>query len=258
MGVGQRGNIVQSLDRALSILEELSRHDSGLGVTDISSVLGLHKSTVYRLLHTLMIRGYVEKIVSTEKYRLGLKIIELGQKRLESTEIRSEARHYLVKLMEETNETVHLCVLDNREVVYIDKVESSNTVRMYSRIGRRAPLYCTGVGKAILAFWPEEEIKKYVKEKGLSRKTDNTITELNQLLKHLEEVRQKGYAVDNEEHDPGIRCVAAPVQDYTGNVVASISVSGPTTRIAEDQVKLLAAKVKKCALNISKQLGYNP
>jgi len=256
MGSSQRDYLVQSLDRALAILEELSRHESGLGVTDIGSMLGLHKSTVHRLLHTLMMRGYVEKDVETEKYRLGLKVVELGQVRLENIEIRTEARPFLKELMELTNETVHLCILENGEVVYIDKVESSNPVRMYSRIGRRAPVHCTGVGKVILAFLKEDEVRRIVDEKGLPRKTDTTITELDQLLKHFELIREQGYAIDDEEHDSGIRCVAAPVRDFKGNVIASISVSGPTSRITRERLNDLAAKVTKTALNISKRLGY--
>lgn len=256
MSMAQRNYLVQSLDRALAILEELSRHESGLGVTDIGSILGLHKSTVHRLLYTLMVRGYVEKDIETEKYRLGLKVVELGQIRLENTEIRAEARPYLVKLMEQTNETVHLCILENGEVVYIDKVESSNTVRMYSRIGRRAPMHCTGVGKAIAAFLGEEEVRRIVREKGLPRKTDTTITELDELLKHFEIIRKQGYAIDDEEHDYGIRCVAAPVRDYKGDVIASISVSGPSMRITKERINDLAAKVIETALNISKRLAY--
>ncbi|MCL5779914.1 MAG: IclR family transcriptional regulator [Firmicutes bacterium] len=253
----ERDNVVQSLDRALDILEELSRHESGLGVTEIGSIVGLHKSTVHRLLHTLMLRGYVEKKNDTEKYRLGLKLISLGQARLDSMEIRSEARPFLQELMEQTQEAVHLCLWENGKVVYIDKVESRNSVLMYSRIGRVAPIHCTGVGKVIAAFQHEEEVIKIIKESGLVYKTDKTITQLDKLLKHFEEIRRQGYAIDDEEHDPGLRCVAAPVRDYKGNVIASISVAGPTVRVTKDRIeKELATMLIETANKISRQLGY--
>ncbi|SHF47934.1 IclR family transcriptional regulator [Desulforamulus putei] len=253
----ERDNVVQSLDRALDILEELSRHESGLGVTEIGSIVGLHKSTVHRLLHTLMLRGYVEKKNDTEKYRLGLKLISLGQARLDSMEIRSEARPFLQELMEQTQEAVHLCLWENGKVVYIDKVESRNSVLMYSRIGRVAPIHCTGVGKVIAAFQPEAEVIKIIKESGLVYKTDKTITQLDKLLKHFEEIRRQGYAIDDEEHDPGLRCVAAPVRDYKGNVIASISVAGPTIRVTKDRIeKELATMLIETANKISRQLGY--
>ncbi|WP_031515414.1 IclR family transcriptional regulator [Desulfofalx alkaliphila] len=249
-------NRVQALDRAIDILEELSRQPDGLGVTGLGSVLGLHKSTVHRLLNTLMHRGYVEKNISNDKYRLGLKVIELGQSRLENIEIRKEARPFLKNLMKLTNETVHLSMMDNGEIVYIDKVESLNTVRMCSRVGLRAPVHCTAMGKAVVAFWPDEKVRKIIKEKGLVRKTNNTITDYEKLLVEFDLIRKNGYAVDNEENDPGIRCVAAPVRNYSGEVIASISVSGPSSRITKERIDELASKAMDTALNISRQLGY--
>ncbi len=254
----RNGQTVQSLDRALKILEVLGNNQKGLGVTELAHEVDLHKSTVHRLLNTLAQRGYVEKDQETEKYKLGLKIVELSNKILTNMELREEARSYLEELMKYANEVVHLCVLREGEVVYIDKVECPNTIRMYSQIGRRAPVHCTGVGKAILAFLPEDEIISILKTKGMPQKTPNTITDLQEMLKHLKEIRHLGYAVDEIEHEPGIRCVAAPVWDHTGQVVASISVSGPAYRLTRERVPELAVKVKETGLKISRRLGYCP
>lgn len=228
-----------------------------MGVTELGSIVGLHKSTVHRLLHTLLLRGYVEKNLVTDKYRLGLKLVSLGQARLESTEIRAEARPFLNELMELTQEAVHLCLWENGKVIYIDKVECRNAVLMYSRIGRVASIHCTGVGKVIAAFLPEEQVIKLANENGLHYRTEKTITDINELLKHYKLIQSKGYAIDDEEHDLGLRCIAAPVRDHSGNVIASISVAGPTTRVTMERVNDELAKIiTETANKISVQLGY--
>ncbi|ABY95602.1 MULTISPECIES: IclR family transcriptional regulator [Thermoanaerobacter] len=255
----EKSNItaVQSLERALKILEVLGKNPNGLGVTELAREVDLPKSTVYRLLSTLAKWGYVEQEKENEKYKLGLKIIELSSNILNNLELREVARQYLEELMEFANEVVHLCVLRDGEIVYIDKVESHNTIQMYSQIGKRAPVHCTAVGKAILAFLPQEEAISILKTKGLPRKTPNTITSLEEMLKHLEEIRRLGYAIDNVEHEEGIRCVAAPIFDYTGQVVASVSISGPEYRVTWEKVPGLAVKVKEITKKISQRLGYS-
>lgn len=248
---------VQSLERALKILEVLGKNPKGLGVTEISREVDLHKSTVYRLLSTLAKWGYVEQEKENEKYKLGLKIIELSNNVLSNLELRKVARPYLEELMEYANEVVHLCVLRDGEAVYIDKVECPNTIRMYSQIGKRAPVHCTGVGKALLAFLPQEEAISILKTKGLPQKTPSTITSLEEMLNHLEEIKKLGYSIDDVEHEEGIRCVAAPIFDHTGQVVASLSVSGPDYRVTRERVPELAVKVKEIAQKISRRLGYS-
>jgi DNA-binding IclR family transcriptional regulator len=247
---------VQSLERALKILDVLAKNPDGLGVTEISREIDLHKSTVYRLLSTFVKWGYVDQDKKLEKYKLGLKIVELSNCILSSLGLREVARPYLEELMKYANEVVHLCVLSDGEVVYIDKVECPSTIRMYSQIGKRAPVHCTGVGKAILAFLPEEEAIRILKAKGLPQKTPNTITNLEEMLKHLEKIRELEYAVDNVEHEEGIRCVATPLFDHTNKVVASISISGPDYRVTEDRIPELAEKIKEIAQQISRKLGY--
>lgn len=254
----RNGQTVQSLERALKILEVLGNNQKGLGVTELAHEVDLHKSTVHRLLGTLVQRGFVEQDSDTERYKLGLKIIELSNKMLTNMEIRQEARPYLEQLMEYANEVVHLCVLRQGEVVYIDKVECPSTIRMYSQIGRRGPVHCTGVGKAILAYLPEEEVVRILQEKGMPRKTANTITEIDAMLIHLEEIRTQGYSIDEVENELGIRCVAAPVWDHSGQVVASISIAGPESRVTKERVPELAIKLKETGLEISRRLGYCP
>lgn len=252
------GQTVQSLERALKILEVLGNHQKGLGVTELAHEVDLHKSTVHRLLGTLAQRGFVEQDSETERYKLGLKIIELSNKMLTNMEVRQEARPYLEELMQFANEVVHLCVLRQGEIVYIDKVECPSTIRMYSQIGRRGPVHSSGVGKAILAFLPQEEVVRILQDKGMPRKTPNTITDIDEMLNHLAEIRLQGYSVDEVENELGIRCVAAPIWDHAGQVVASISVAGPESRVTRERVPELASKIKETGLMISHRLGYCP
>ena len=248
--------IVQSVERALSILEVLSDYNEGLGVTDISEKVGLHKSTVYRLLSTLNHKGYVLQDRESNRYMITLKLFELGNKRVEGMDILAASRPYTKQLMEEVNETVHLVIRDGNEIVYIDKVEADNTIRMASTIGMRGLLYCTSVGKAILAQLPKEEIEKIWGDSKIQQLTNNTITNLDDMKRELEMVRLQGYAIDNEENEAGVRCVGAPVFNLYGEVSGAISVSGPTIRVTGDKIVRLTKEVTKCAKNISGALGY--
>lgn len=247
---------IQVLERAISILEFLGDNPKGVGVSELSRQLNLPKSTVHRILDTLLQNGYVEKNIDNDRYKLGLKIVELSNKILSNMELRNEARPYLEELMNYANEVVHLCVLRDGEMVYIDKVECPNPIRLYSQIGRRIPVHCTAVGKATLAFLPQEEAIRILKEKGMPRRTQNTITDLQTLLNQLEETRQLGYAVDDIENEEGVRCIAAPIFDYRGRVTAAISISGPDYRVTKERIPELAEKLKETARKISERLGY--
>ncbi|AZR74760.1 IclR family transcriptional regulator [Anoxybacter fermentans] len=247
--------MVQSLDRALDILEKIVEAEDGLGVTELSKSLELHKSTIYRLLATLAYRGYVRQDPKNEKYKVGIKLFELGNLALNKLELRREVRPFLEELMSRTGETIHLGILDNDEVVYIDKVESPQTIRMYSKIGKRAPVHCTGLGKVLLAYSSSEVIDKVI-EKGLRAYTENTITDVDAFKKHLEEIRRQGFAIDNVEHEEGIRCVAGPIFDYSGNVIASFSISGPTMRVTEEKIPDFAQLVRDYSKKMSRALGF--
>ena len=248
--------VVQSVDRALSILEVLSDYSEGLGVTEISDKIGLHKSTVHRLLGTLIYKGYVVQDAESNKYKITLKLFELGNKKVENMDILAASKPYTRELMEKVNEVVHFVIREGNNIVYIDKVEADNTIRMASTIGRRSPLYCTSVGKAILAQLSDEEVERIWNSSKIEKLTEFTITSLEEMKKELEKVRQRGYAIDNEENEPGVRCAGAPVFNRFGKVEGAISISGPTFRVTEDVVDKFASDVVKYASLISKELGY--
>lgn len=248
--------VVQSVDRTLSILELLSNYNDGLGITEISGMIDLHKSTVHRLLGTLIYKGYVIQDTSTNKYKLSLKLYELGSKRIAGMDILKSSKPYTEKLMKTVNEVVHLVIRDDNDIVYIDKVEADNTIRMASTVGRRSPLYRTSVGKAMLAYLSEEEIEEVWRNSKIEKLTEYTITDLEEFKKELKEIKEKRYAIDNEENELGVRCIGAPVFNHNGKVEGAISISGPTIRVTRERIEEFAVEVKKYADLISKELGY--
>lgn len=255
--MGNNDNAVQSLDRAIQILEELALHRDGCGVTSLANLVGLHKSTVHRLLNTLLARGYISKDSENDKYSLGMRILYLGSAILDRMDIRTIAKPFLEKLCHDTEEVVHLSTLDGQEAVYIDKVENPNkSIRMYSQIGKRSPLHCTGVGKVLLAWLPDKEVEYLLGVKGMEAYTKNTITNIQDMKRNLAEIREKGYAFDEIEHEEDIRCVAAPIFNIHGKVIASVSVSGPVMHVTLDRMPKLTEEVLETAKNISYQLGY--
>ena len=242
--------LIKSLDRALDILELIVGRENGMGVTEISRELDIHKSTVYRLLDTLKFRGYLE-------YIAGINLFELSSKVLNDIDNRIRVRPYLEELMQKTKETIHLGILDSGEVIYLDKVESTATIRMYSQVGKRVPAHSTSLGKAIMAHLSEEQVKEILEEKGMEKNTENTITEVDKFLNHLEKVKKQGYAVDNEEQEEDIRCIAGPIFNHQGNVVAAFSISAPITRMTESRINELAELVVEYSQKMSRSLGFS-
>ncbi len=249
-------DLVQSIDRALTILEVLSNYNDGLGVTEISQEVGLHKSTVYRLLSTLIYKDYVVQDMETNKYKITLKLFELGSRKVEGMDLLTASQTFTRQLMEVVNEVVHLVVRDGNEIVYIDKVEANNTIRMASTIGKRGPMYSTATGKAILANMPVDQCMDILNNSNIEVRTENTITDINTLKNQLIEIKNIGYAIDDEENEPGVRCVGAPIFNRHGEVEGAISVSGPSNRVTEEKVQAIASEVMKCALQISKEIGF--
>jgi IclR family KDG regulon transcriptional repressor len=247
---------VQSVTRSLSILEVLSEFHEGLGITDIAQKVGLHKSTVYRLLSTLIQKEFVIQDKETNKYKTTFKLYELGNKRIKHMDILSASKAYSKKLMESVNEVVHLVVRDDHKIVYIDKVEANNTIRMASYIGNRSPMHCTSVGKAILAYLPEKKVEEIWNKSKAKKLTANTITDLSRLTEELVNVRSKGFAVDDEENEEGVRCIGAPIFNRNAEVEGAISVSGPAIRMSEEKMETVAIEVMKYAGLISRELGY--
>ncbi|KAB2490057.1 IclR family transcriptional regulator [Priestia endophytica] len=248
---------VQSVERALTILNKLSEYPEGIQITRLAEQVGLTKSTLHRLLATLSNLNYVVKDEETDKYKLGLQVLFLSRNLLNDSSIVNVARPYLRKLGQEVNETIHLCIEDNGEVLYIDKIESNQAVQMYSRIGSRAPVYCTGVGKVLLSDMNEERINEILAHTEFIPKTPTTITSKEALLAEIKQVNKQGYALDNAENEAVIRCIAAPIYDHTGHIVASFSISGPSNRVTEEAIQSnLIDKVKQYTKDISKSLGY--
>lgn len=257
MNGGEKGRMIQSVARAVSILEHLAAHRSGDGLTSISRGVQLSKSTTHSLISTMEQLGYVQQDQTTGRYSLGLKLFELGQAMHASMDLRTIAMPYLHALAKKYEETVHLAVLSKGEVVYIDKVDSPRSIRITSQIGGRNPAHCTGVGKILLAGLPEAEIGKAIGGRKLQKFTPNTIADLDKLRLHLEKVRADGYAQDEEEIELGLSCVAAPIKNHRGAVIAAISLSGPTGRMANNGTRAeLIADVTDTAKMISTQFGY--
>lgn len=249
-------NRVQSIDRAFEILETLAVEKDGLGVTEIGNRVDLHKSTVHRLLTSMSHKGYIEQNSDTGMYRLGLKFVELCSLYLNSVELKTEAQPYLRNLSVQTTQPIHLATLVDSEVVYIDKVESYNNIRMYSAIGKRVPIHCTAVGKALLLDKGLTEIKEMLGDKELREYSPNTITNPDRLLEEINRAKQKGWTVDNEEHEIGIRCIAAPIYDYRNRIIAAISTSGNKNIISIEKTHELSQYVMKAAEDISQRMGY--
>lgn len=247
--------ILRSVDNALRLLEAFTIDRPELGVTELSRMLGFGKSTVHRLLATLLVRGYVVKNPRTEKYFLGLRAFEVGSCAANQRTAREVAAPFLQHLMTASKETVHLGVFDGWEVVYIDKIESQQTLQINSRVGLRAPIHCTALGKALLAFRPEEELVRFLRRR-LRRYTARTLTDPTALRKELAAIKAKGYALDNEEFELGLKCIAAPLRDYTGEVVASVGIAGAAVRLLEERMDALINLVRLTAQRISAALGF--
>lgn len=237
------------------ILDVLAEGEEELSIREMSRRTGLSRSTVQRIAADLAAAGLLKKSAETGHYRLGLRLLVLGGLVQARNEINVVAEPVLKALMRLSGETVHLAILDDVEIVYIAKVESTQAVRVASWVGRRNPPYCTGVGKAILAYQASEVIERIIRH-GLRRYTPNTITDPVALRAHLESVRQQGYAFDQEELELGARCVAAPVRDYTGKVIAAISTAGPAHRMTTERMERLIGPVMEGAQEISRQLGW--
>ncbi|WP_134701302.1 IclR family transcriptional regulator [Ammoniphilus sp. YIM 78166] len=248
--------IIQAVERALKILDLFDEHEQELKITDISERMGLHKSTVHSLLKTLQVQGYIDQNPENGKYKLGMKLIERGNFVLQGLDIRHIAKKYLVDLSSKTGQTTHLVLLDGKEGVYIDKVEGPQAVILYSRIGRRIPVHCSAVGKALVAFSNQDEIHRILTNYDYVTQTDRTISSEEEFLEELSLVREAGHAMDTEENEPGVRCVAVPIFDYRGQAIAAISMSTLISRVHDEMLKEFIHMLKKAANDISVEMGY--
>lgn len=254
----QRGYEVRAVVRAAHLLDLLRGSEGGASLHELASRSGLAKASAFRIVRTLESVGLVERDGSADNYRLGVRCLELGQAYLEQTDLRREALPVLERLRDRFDETVHLGVLDDDlRVVYLEKLETTQAVGiMMSRIGRTAPSYCTGLGKALLA-WHEGDPAAVLAERGQLRNfTRNTIHRPAELRRELARIREQGYSLDLEEHEEGVRCVAAPVVGPGGGVVAAISLAGPAQRLSERALRgPLAEGIRAAAIEIGRRLG---
>jgi DNA-binding IclR family transcriptional regulator len=249
------GRVIQSLARAINIMEYLATFKDGEGLSNISRGIGLSKSTTHSLITTLEKLGYVQQDQVSGRYSLGLKLFELGQVVHANMDLRSIALPNLLSLVQKYQETVHLSVLSKGEVVYIDKVDSPRSISIISQVGGRNPAHCTGVGKVLLAGLSEQELNWVLREKKLQPYTANTITDLATLKQCLNQVKVDGSAMDREELEIGLICIAAPVKNHQGAAIAAISLSGPSGRI-DGNIQELTREVINTAMLISTRLGF--
>jgi len=248
---------LQAIDRAFAVLDLLGEGRKPMGLAQITTALHLHKSTVHRFLMVLERHRMVER-THEGLYRLGLKLYDLGNRAVQHLDLRDLVQPHLRRLVNETGETAHLCILEKALVVYLEKIEPSRSVRMTSRVGTSNPVYCTSVGKAMLTLLPEQERREVLSRIRYVRLSPKTIMTEEELLKDLERTRRRGYAMDDEEVEEGVRCVGVAIVDSTGHPVAAVSVSGPSFRMTVQNVRAIAVRLQECVRAIEKDLGYTP
>ncbi len=254
--VRKRANFIQSVDRALSILDTLSQAREGIALNDISARTGLNVSTCHHLLATLSRRGYVTRAPSSKAYALGNKIFELSAARARQIDVVGIASPVLRALNEMTREAVHLAAMQGRELITLAKLDSRHAVGVDSgMVGKSGAAHATATGKAILAWLPESEIRAIIAESGMQPYTGQTIQRLDALFAQLALVRRHGFAEDREEFQPGVYCIGCAIRDHSGGVIASLSVSIPTMRATPAHLADVREQVKQAALDVSQQLG---
>lgn len=246
---------IRSVDRAIDILECIAAQNGALTVDQIVAATGLPKTTAFRVLATLTARRVIERDEQTQTYRLGALALVIGARAMGDLDLRRAARPHLEQLVADTGETVHLSILSDDKALCIDKLDASRSMRMASFIGFLDPLHCSGVGKALLAFQDEPVRRQLLAGMRFEPHTPHTITDRAGLAGQIEEIRARGYAIDDEEIEVGLRCVAAPIRDHSGQVVAAVSISGPTSRVANTVLGEIARAVTRCAGQISHELG---
>jgi DNA-binding IclR family transcriptional regulator len=247
-----------AVERALGMLEAVAQEPDGLSNAEISRKLQIPKSSASYILRTLEKQNYLNRDGQSGKYRVGLKILSLSRGALSGIDVREVALPIMRHLVDKTNLTCHLAILDGPEAVYIEKVEPTGFIRMDTWVGRRMRVHATSVGKALVAHIPQERLEKMIADRAMERRTPKTITTLPRLLKELDRVRTQGYAVDDEENNLGARCLGAPVFNQQGQIEASLGLSGTTNQVNSETMPRIIEALKDAARHISMQLGYRP
>lgn len=250
--------MIKSLQRAINILDLFDEQTVELGITEIAETLGLHKSTAAGLVYTLEHNSYLDQNPETRKYSLGFKLVERASTLLDQIDVRQVALPHLQKLRGWCGESVNLAVRDGGQIVYIERLTTTQSLGMRAKVGYRAPMHCTALGKAILSGLPPEKVEEVATQYGLSTVTDHSITDFAQFLQEVGRIRRQGFAVDNEENEIGVRCIAAPIFDHSDQPVAAVSISSPVLRLPLSEVPHYGQKVIETANAISTGLGYRP
>ncbi|GAE25697.1 transcriptional regulator [Halalkalibacter wakoensis JCM 9140] len=248
--------IIQSVVRALAILDLFNEQTTELKITEISEKMQLHKSTVHSLLKTLQEAHYIEQNPDNGKYRLGMKLVERGNLVISTFDIRKMAKKYLTSLSDETGQTSHLGILDGDAGVYIDKQEGEKALIRYSRIGKRIPLHSTAIGKILLAYQTDENVAQLLDGYRFDPLTEKTITKQQDLLKELNEVKKQEYAIDNQENEQGVRCIAVPIKNHENEVLAALSISTLISNVDDKKLQQYIDLLKKIGTKLSEEVRY--
>lgn len=249
----------QSVEKTMKLVEIMASHNEPMKLQDISMEADIPVSTVLRMLNTLLEMGYVNQNEDTLRYSLSLKFAYIGELVKRQVNITQIAHPKLIDLSNAVGECCCLAVEDESEILYLDffSNQANNILTTTQRIGKRAPMYCTGIGKLLLTNYSEEELSVYVKNTQLIPYTSNTLTSLAQISLELEKVKAQGYAIDDEECDQGAKCIAAPIYDYSGKIIAGISVTAPSVRFKEERTAVILPVLLRIAEEISRTLGYS-
>ena len=248
--------LINSILRACNILKCFSGEKAHFKVSEVARLLHLDRSTTYRILLTLEKGGLLEKDAKTGEYSLGVAAFEVGSAYLGRADFIQIAKPVMSDLAREVQETVHLAILSQTEILYVDNVDSPRTLGVMSKVGQRGPVYCTALGKVLLAFLPDEERSKILGRIQLKPLTRNTITSKKRFMEELREVRRRGYARDHREIEEDVECIAAPIRNHLGDVIAGISISGPQRKINIPRERKFADQVMKAAGLISSKMGH--
>ena len=246
-----------TIEKAIDVLEIFLDRDDDIGLSELASLSELNVATTHRIVSSLVRRGYLNQKQKRQKYSLSTKFLQYSNVLSRRMKIRDIAFPIVDALNKMVGESVNIAILDRNEVVYIEHIETNKSLRIFTQVGNRVPLYCTGVGKIFLAHMDDDELQKALTITELLPQTINTITDIEQLKQELELVKTEGVAADNEEMEIGVKCIASPVKNSEGSVVAAISVSGPTARLSNKRVNEVKTLVKSCAVEVSRALGYN-
>lgn len=254
----KKGNYrIQVLDRAVGVLNAVAGEGPELGVAELAAQLRLRRSTAHRLVMVLECNNFLQRDAVTGKCRLGSRLMQLGLVALSRLDLAHLSRPHLKRLVDEVEETAHLGLLMDSEVISIVNVQCRHPLRFPSTVGTRSPIHCTSQGKAVLAFSPPEVVKGLLEHGRLKSHTKKTITSKAQFLKELSRIRELGYAIDDEEYEVGLRCIAAPVRDISGDVIAALSIAGPAFRMADDRIGALSTAVMQAAARLSSCIGFS-